>query len=181
MKVIKPWLAGLTFVVVVLVAVPALAFNAGEPAPDFTLKSLSGEKVSLSDFKGQVVLLKLATTWCPTCKQLSGEISEIGEQLKESNVVFLEIFVQDSEKMIADYIEGKPFPMVFHPLLDDGQAYKAYNVYLIPRLLVIDAGQIVRFDSAGRNVEAEDILDLVKDAGPQGDDDVDEQAEQGQS
>ena len=169
MKVIRQVLASLFFLAVVSVAVPAVAFNAGEPAPDFTLKSLSGEKVSLSDFKGQVVLLKLATTWCPTCKQLSGEIGKIGEQLKQSDVVFLEIFVQDSEKMVADYIEDKPFPMVFHPLLDDGQAYKAYNVYLIPRLLVIDAEQVVRFDSAGRNVEAEDILELVNQAGQQED------------
>ena len=154
----------LVFVIVVFWASPLWAFDAGEPAPDFTLKSITGEDVSLSDFKGQVVLLKLATTWCPTCKQLSGEIRKIGVELKEKGAVYLEVFVQDSESMVEKYIRKDDHPMTFHALLDDGQAYKDYNVYLIPRLLVIDAQQVVRFDSAGQNVKSEDIVSMVDEA-----------------
>jgi thiol-disulfide isomerase/thioredoxin len=118
-----------------------------------------------------VVLLKLATTWCPTCKQLSAEIDKIGEFLKEQDVVFLEVFVQDSKKMIEKFLGDTEPPMTFHALLDDGQAYEAYSVYLIPRFLVIDAEQIVRFDSAGRNVSAADITSMVEEFGgsPEGD------------
>ena len=76
-----------------LLPVCALAVNVGEVAPDFTLESVGGEKVSLNDFKGQVVLLKLATTWCPTCKELSAEIQKAGEFLKEQNVAVLEVYV----------------------------------------------------------------------------------------
>ncbi len=56
--------------------------------------------------------------------------------------------------------------MTFHALLDDGQVYKAYNIYLIPRLLVIDPEQVVQFDSAGRNVMARDIISMVKEFAP---------------
>jgi thiol-disulfide isomerase/thioredoxin len=122
---------------------------------------MTGEDVSLSDFKGQLVLLKLATTWCPTCKQLSAEIKKIGEFLKEQDVVVLEVFVQDSEKTIKKYLGDHQPPMTFHALLDDGQAYKAYSVYLIPRFLLIDEEQVVRFDSSGQNVMADDIRSMV--------------------
>jgi hypothetical protein len=56
--------------------------------------------------------------------------------------------------------------MTFQALLDDGQVYKAYNVYLIPRLLLVDAAQSIRFDSLGRNVLAEEIAAMVKEFGP---------------
>ena len=144
-----------------LAPIAALAVATGETAPDFKLQDMKGEDVSLSDFKGRLVLLKLATTWCPTCKQLSAEIKNIGEFLKEQDVVFLEVFVQDSEKTIKKYLGDHQPPMTFHALLDDGQAYKAYSVYLIPRFLLIDEEQVVRFDSSGRNVMADDIRSMV--------------------
>ena len=151
------------FAIMVVFANPVGAIEAGEPAPDFTLKSIAGAEVSLSDFRGRLVLLKLATTWCPTCQQLSGEIARAGNDLAAGNVAFLEVFVKDSEATVARYVEGTAYPMTFHALLDDGQVYDAYNVYLIPRLLLVDADQVIRFDSAGRNVSAEDIAAMVRE------------------
>ena len=78
----------------------------------------------------------------------------------------LEVFVQDTAAMVEQYLDGAEPPMTFHALLDDGQAYRGYSVYLIPRLLVVDAEQTVRFDSAGRNVLAEDIAAMVREFGP---------------
>ena len=158
------WLCAV-FLLALFCTAPTLGFaiEAGEPAPDFKLQSLTGEDVSLSDFKGRLVLLKLATTWCPTCKLLSAEIRKVGPFLKEQNVVVLEVFVQDSKETILDYLGDHEPPMTFHALLDDGQAYEAYNVYLIPRFLVIDKDQVVRFDSSGRNVMADDIRTLVQE------------------
>ena len=154
------------FAIIAVFAHPVCAFEAGEPAPDFKLKSIAGTEVSLSDFRGQLVLLKLATTWCPTCQQLSAEIDEAGTDLAAGNVVFLDVFVRDSEATVAKYVEGTEYPMTFHALLDDGQVYNAYNVYMIPRLLLVDADQVVRFDSAGRNVSAEDISTMIREYSP---------------
>ena len=158
------WLCAV-FLLALICMAPTCSFaiELGETAPDFKLKSLTGEDVSLSDFKGRLVLLKLATTWCPTCKLLSAEIKKIGDFLKEQNVVVLEVFVQDSKETIVKYLGDHEPPMTFHALLDDGQAYEAYNVYLIPRFLVIDKEQVVRFDSSGRNMMADDIRALVQE------------------
>jgi peroxiredoxin len=124
------------------------AVEVGQPAPGFKLSTLEGKSVDLADFKGQVVLLKLATTWCPSCSQMSREIAAIGEFLKEKEVVLVEVFLQDSPEMIARYFEGKSFPMVHHVLVDDDmQIYRGYSIYLIPRLLIIDREQKVRYDN----------------------------------
>lgn len=137
------------FVILLLLLAPVLAgaVETGQPAPPFTLPSLEGKSVSLADFKGQVVLLKLATTWCPSCAVLSAEIEKLGDFLKEREVVFLEVFLQDTEGMIRKAEEGRRFPMVHHALLDDRQVFKGYGIYTIPRLLVIGRDQTVRYDN----------------------------------
>ena len=149
-----------------LAPLSGFALEAGETAPDFKLQSLTGAEVSLSDYKGRLVLLKLATTWCPACKLLTAEIRKIGPFLKDQNVVVLEVFVQDSEEMVREYLGDHQSPMTYHALLDDGQAYDAYSIYAIPRFLIVDKDQIVRFDSSGRNVLADDIRSLVEEYNP---------------
>jgi peroxiredoxin len=166
MKFCKRAFIALLLCVSMLAPVAVSAMEPGTVAPGFTLKSVQGEEVSLADYKGRLVLLKLGTTWCPTCKEMSAEIDKIGAFLKEREVVVLEVFVQDSAAMIEKYLGDAEHPMTFQALLDDGQVYKAYNVYLIPRLLVVDAEQSIRFDSVGRNVLAEDIAAMVKEFGP---------------
>ncbi|TLM64242.1 MAG: TlpA family protein disulfide reductase [Deltaproteobacteria bacterium] len=159
----------LFFILLALVLAPALAgaVEVGRPAPGFTLKALDGKSVSLADFKGRVVLLKLATTWCPSCGQMSREIASLGDFLKERDVVFVEVFLQDSPEMIARYLEGKSFPMTHVVLLDDMQVYKGYNIYIIPRLLVVDREQKVRYDNgaAATFLPAAEIRKMLEAAG----------------
>lgn len=124
------------------------AVEIGATAPDFKLPTLEGKQVSLSDYKGQVIVLKLATTWCPTCKQQTQEIQSAGNFLRDHNVRVVEVFLQDSEKMVNEYLKGEKHEMPFVALLDDGRALKAYNVYLIPRLVIIDQDFKVRRDGS---------------------------------
>jgi peroxiredoxin len=131
-----------------LFTVNAAAIELGATAPDFKLPTLDGKQVSLSDYKGQVIVLKLATTWCPTCKQQSQEIQSANNFLRNNNVAVVEVFLQDSEKMVREYLKGERYDMPFAALLDDGRALKAYNVYLIPRVLIIDQDFKVRRDGS---------------------------------
>jgi len=140
---------------------PSRAIDLGSTPPDFKLPTLNGEFVQLSDLKGQIIVLKLATTWCPTCKQQTKEIQEAAGFLKENNVAVVEVFLQDTEEMVHDFLEGKDFQgLKFVALLDDQQVYKAYNVYLIPRVLIIDKEFTVRRD--GSLMSASDLTEAIK-------------------
>lgn len=126
----------------------ALAIEVGSTPPDFKLPTIEGKDVKLSDYQGRIILLKLATTWCPTCKQQSQEIAEAGKILAENGVVVIEVFLQDSEAMIREALAGETFALDHVALLDDGDARRAYAVYMIPRLLIIDRDFKVRRDGS---------------------------------
>jgi peroxiredoxin len=137
MKKILVW-AVFSLVIGFALSAPARAVEIGAVPPDIQLKDLDGQDFKLSDHKGELLILKLATTWCPTCVQQSGEFRQAAGYLKEKNIRVVEVFLQDSEKMVRQFLGQEKFEFPFTAMLDDGQALKAYNVYLIPRVILID-------------------------------------------
>jgi peroxiredoxin len=117
---------------------PVSALETGSVAPDFELSSLAGDHVRLSDFKGRIIVLKLATTWCPTCKEQSAELRKASEFLRGHDIPLVDVFLQDSDAMVRDYLRSFEYRNSHIVLQDDGRARKAYHVYLIPRIVVID-------------------------------------------
>jgi peroxiredoxin len=69
----------------------------GVTAPDFTLVSLDGRKVSLSDFRGKAVLLNFWATWCPPCKVEMPWFVELQKQYAKDGLVVLGVAMDDSE------------------------------------------------------------------------------------
>lgn len=131
----------------------------GSEAPDFKLSDLEGNKVKLSDFKGQIIVLKLGTTWCPDCVGQSADLMKIGPLLKEQGVVLVDVFIQENRRSVSKLLKGKDFVMPMVPLLDDGQAHRAYQVYLIPRLLIID--QQFRIAHDGLRLKPEELQQKI--------------------
>jgi len=143
-KVLLTSSLALLFLVVTALSIGAVEIGASPP--DIQLKDIDGRDFRLSDHKGELLILKLATTWCPTCRQQNAEFHELAEFLKEKNIRIVEVFLQDSEKMVRDYLAGEKFDSPFNAMLDNGQALSAYNVYLIPRVLLIDRDFLVMRD-----------------------------------
>ena len=107
----------------------------GQPAPDFTLYDPDGQPVSLSQFKGKVVLLDFWASWCSPCIGDLGLLRQIKEKVAAQPVVFLNVSLDANEgawkKAIAKHqIQG------VH--VRSEQVAQAYNVSGIPRYYLVD-------------------------------------------
>lgn len=104
----------------------------GDTAPDFTLETLEGEKVSLSDFKGKKVFLNYWATWCPPCREEMPEMQRFQEAYGEE-VVILAVNGTGSEKSIenvATFVEdgGYTFPVLLDKELSLNQDYQIISI-----------------------------------------------------
>ena len=95
-------------------------------APDFTLKSLDGNTVSLNSFKGKYVVLHIATTWCPYCNAEAPYLEELYKNYKDKNVAVLIIDVKESRELIKEKLQDK-YNFTFPVLIDsDGAVAASY-------------------------------------------------------
>ena len=77
---------------------PDIADPAGKPAPDFTLASLEGKNVSLSDFRGQAVLLNFWATWCGPCKVEMPWFVELQREYGPQGLQIVGVAMDDASK-----------------------------------------------------------------------------------
>ena len=128
------------------------SFLLNQPAPDFELKNLEGEKVHLADLRGRPVLLSFWASWCGPCRRELPELSKLSKEYREKGLVILG--VNDEGKSIArKYAELTG--LAFQTLDDSGfKAHRLYRVHSIPTLFLIDKnGKIVLFLKGAREPE----------------------------
>jgi peroxiredoxin len=109
----------------------------GSEAPDFTLTDLSGESVSLSEFRGKVVLLNFWATWCPPCKAEMPSMEKLFQTLKEDGFVLLTINIEpNGRQTVPEFLAQNPhsFPVLFDV---QGSVHKRYGVFKFPESFVI--------------------------------------------
>jgi len=115
----------------------------GKMAPDFTLKDLDGNTVSLSDLRGKVVFLNFWATWCPPCRAEMPDIEALHQKYRDQGVVILGVDLRESESTVRTYVEGGGYTWTF--LLDKtGQVGTQYRVSAIPTSYFIDSEGIIR-------------------------------------
>ncbi|MHA2428085.1 MAG: TlpA family protein disulfide reductase [Candidatus Hermodarchaeia archaeon] len=74
-------------------------------APDFTLYTFDGEKITLSELRGKVVIINFWASWCPPCKEEAPYLEEMWRKYKDQGVVFLGVDYVDTEPEALAYIE----------------------------------------------------------------------------
>jgi cytochrome c biogenesis protein CcmG/thiol:disulfide interchange protein DsbE len=107
--------------------------QAGFLAPDFTLPTLDGENITLSDLQGHAVLVNVWASWCSPCRQEMPAMERIFQEYQADGLVILAVNAtnQDSrEGMIAFINEfGFSFPVL---LDEDGFVSDQYQVRALP-------------------------------------------------
>lgn len=124
------------FVVVGLFTIGTSTVEAQE-APDFTLVDVKGENVSLSDFKGKVIILNFWATWCGPCKMEIPSFIELQDKYRDDLVILGVSLDQSGPAAVVPYVEqsGINYPIVY----GNGQVVQAYGgVRGIPTTFIID-------------------------------------------
>ena len=130
----------IAFALSLLLWLPAtsLALKQGEPLPEMTGYTLDDEAFNLSSLKGQPFILKIGTTWCPTCGEQTDEINKIREYLDAEGIAYVEVFVREKAGRVRKYFSDKGHPLPDTVLLDRGEMARTLNIYLIPRVILVD-------------------------------------------
>ena len=117
-------------------------------APDFTVYDLEGKAVSLSDFRGQPVILNFWASWCGPCKSempdFQAKFEEYGEQI-HFLMVNLTDGSQETVETAQGFVDGQgyTFPVYFDT---DYSGAMAYTVSAVPATYFIDeAGNLVAY------------------------------------
>jgi len=124
--------------------------KAGDSAPDFSLTSINGKKVSLSDFKGKVVLMGMFHI-CVPCMNQAMEFEKVRETLNSDKLVIIGVNTSgDSQKAVEDYLSGFPKKVNFPYLLDP--EHSVHGLYIqrdMPTVVIIGSDGVIRARTPG--------------------------------
>ena len=116
-------------------------------APDLTLMGLSGEPVSLEEFRGQPVILNFWASWCGPCRAEMPALEQVTTRYADEGLVVLLVNQGETETIISDFLTeiGLALPV----LLDrDLNATKLYRVQALPTTFFIQWFGQFAFDRA---------------------------------
>jgi peroxiredoxin len=134
-----------------LIATGASAVLAGEanaPATEFSLTSLAGQPVSLSQYKGNVVLVNFWATWCGPCQQEMPLLDQMYKKYKPAGFTLIGVNVDKEAPAVKELLTRKPvsFPVLLDP---ENAVSRAYHVADMPSSVIIDRKGIVRYVHRG--------------------------------
>jgi peroxiredoxin len=119
-------------------------------APDFTLDTLDGNKVTLSELRGKIVVVNLWATWCLPCRAETPALEKSYEQYKDSGVVVLgvDLTSQDLVSDVKSFVQE--FKLTYPILLDQaGNVGYLYQLKGIPTTFFINREGIIRTVAVG--------------------------------
>jgi len=119
------------------------ASSSDQNAPDFSLIDTKGKKISLSDFKGKVVILDFWATWCPPCRRGIPDLISIKKQYKNKIAIVGISLDTDSKSEVVPF--AKKYGINYHIVYGTNKVVHDYgNIEAIPTSFIINQkGEIV--------------------------------------
>ena|SRR5437868_11623551 len=120
----------------------------GQRAPEFSLPSLKGSTVVLSQLRGRVVLVDFWAQWCEPCKKELPQLDRLAKEYAPKGVVVLTVNIdkqrENAERMV------KQLGLTLDVLLDPaGSVAGSYDLPKMPTSFVVDKKGIVRYVNEG--------------------------------
>ena len=134
------------------------------PAPDFTLTTMDGGQLRLSDQRGKIVVVNFWASWCIPCHNEAPILQTIWEQYRDRGVVVVGVAYTDTESGAREFIQqyGQTYPNG----LDVGtRISELYNITGVPETFIIDQdGNVAEFiisevNEIGLRTTLDDLLE----------------------
>jgi peroxiredoxin len=151
---IRTWM-GVT--AVILMTVSSVTAGIKETAaPDFTLKSVGGENLKLSEYRGEVVLINFWASWCGPCRQEMPVLSELHDKYKALGFTVLGVNVEEDSSKARKLLQEMS---VSFPVLLDNESVvsKQYDVIAMPSTVLVDRNGNMRYLHKGYKPGLEDV------------------------
>jgi peroxiredoxin len=119
-----------------------------ERAPDFTLEDLSGNKVSLNQYLGNIVILDFWATNCKPCQRSIPELVEIQDKYRDQGLVIIGISLDHPSRVNNRYLSAfkEKYNINYTILRADGKTTGKYfgnSNFSIPTLFVVNRGGMI--------------------------------------
>ncbi len=121
----------------------------GDKAPAFTLPALNGRPVSLSDFRGKVVMVHFWATWCPPCVEELPTLVPLNQSLAGKDFEMLAVSVDEGgAEAVTSFMHRNNLNVPV--LLDTAHEISShYGTYKFPETYILDREGIVRYKIIG--------------------------------
>jgi thiol-disulfide isomerase/thioredoxin len=119
-------------------------------APPFAITTLDGQRVSLDDFQGKVVLLDFWATWCGPCREALPHMRTIAKNFQGQPLIILSVSLDNDEQKWKDFIQKNG--MIWLQARDggfEGKVSRAFAVNAIPHTFTIDADGVLQDERIG--------------------------------
>ena len=124
-------------------SVKIVPVEVGLPAPDFTFPDINGKNISLSDYKGKVVLINIWATWCSSCVDEMPSMEKLYQKLKSENFEILAVSIDSvGAKVVAPFM--KKYKLTFPALMDTAGTIRiSYRTTGVPESFIVDKDGIL--------------------------------------
>ena len=112
-------------------------------APDFTLTGYDGRTVTLSQLRGQVVIINFWASWCLPCREEAAYLEQTWRKYKDRGVVFIGVDYVDTEKEARAYIKEFDITYINGPDLGT-QISQSFNIKGVPETYYVDKRGVLR-------------------------------------
>ena len=134
----------------------------GQPAPDFTLGTLSGQEKNMAQFRsGQPALIFFWATWCPHCRKQLQELTQQREDITEKGIKIILVDVGEGVQEVRAYMDAQE--ILFDVFLDqNGVVASDYRVVGVPTFFFVNKeGTVIAAEHVLPNNYEEILLGLV--------------------
>ncbi len=133
----------------------------GGLAPDFSITTDQGRKVSLSSFGGKVLVLNFWATWCAPCVQEIPSLSEFQKEFANSGVVVVAVSVDKNQQKYRAFLDR--IHVSFETARDpNGDISAEYGTFQYPETYIIKNGRVMRKFAEAENWLTDDMKSYVQ-------------------